>query len=52
MGGITTIIINTDLDDHQFIKKSVEFLLYAMENIRKYSTDVQDLVLTHCLVQI
>lgn len=52
MGGTTTFILNTDLDDHQFIKKSVEFLFYAMENIRKYSTDVKDLGLTHCLVQI
>lgn len=55
MGGtiiITTIIISNDLDDYEFIKKIVQFLLYAMEYARKYSTDVKDFILTHYLVQI
>ena len=30
----------------------VEFLLHAVEYMRKYTTDVKDLVLTQCLVQI
>lgn len=45
----TTITINIDLDDHQIIKQIVESLLYAIEYTRKHSTDVEALVLAHCL---